>query len=59
MAEELKKKENELSDVELEDVSGGRGPSFDVETCPNCSAKIVVFRSTRRGVCNCGYVIQY
>ncbi len=70
MDEELKKKDNnELTDDEMKNVSGGWDRDFDVETCPKCSANVVLWRKTickngsfwetKSGKCEqCGYVIE-
>ncbi len=71
MKEELEKKvDNELTDEEMKNVSGGLGSeSYVVETCPRCYANVSVLRTTQskngcfwktiNGQCEkCGYVID-
>lgn len=70
MKEELEKKiNNELTDDEMNNVSGGVGSESAVETCPRCSANVSVLRKTQskngcfwktiNGKCEkCGYVID-
>ncbi len=57
MDEELKKKNNELSDDEVNSVAGG-GSGMTYIRCPYCSGQIAFNRSTGRGACRCGYVIS-
>ncbi len=70
MDEDLKNKaNNELSDDDMKNVTGGWGDDFEIATCPRCSANVWVWITTvrsngsfwnaKRGTCDkCGYVIE-
>lgn len=57
MDEELKKKNNELSDDEVNSVAGGGNDTMYIR-CPYCSGYIAFNRSSGRGACRCGYRIS-